>query len=218
MKPRRKWPQAEEHYRRTLSEQPDDHALRARLGELYLKQGKTEAGIEELERVFQAEPNRKDVARVLGYEYAKLRKLPEAIRYFQEALSGNPRDAHLFDALGVSLLKNKQYVQAEEALRRALAIDPRHPLAMEHLALVVYLQERYAEAVPLLVRVARRPEPPPLLVFFLGNCYDHLGALPQAIENYERFLAFGQGQNPVREWQAEQRIIVLKKNLARRGK
>ena len=70
-----KWPQAEERYRRYLSEQPDDHRLRARLGEHYLRQGKTEAGIEELQRVFQAEPNRKDVARVLGEEYSKLRKL-----------------------------------------------------------------------------------------------------------------------------------------------
>ena len=64
----------------------------------------------------------------------------------------------------------------------------------------------------------RGREPPPLLVFFLGNCYDHLGALHQAIESYERFLGFGKGQNPVREWQAEQRIIVLKKILERMGK
>ena len=74
------------------------------------------------------------------------------------------------------------------------------------------------DAVPLLTRAAQKPDPSPLLVFFLGNCYDHLGALPQAIENYERFLRFGQGRNPVREWQAEQRIIAIKKKLTRAGK
>ena len=73
------------------------------------------------------------------------------------------------------------------------------------------LEKRYAEAVPLLEARAQAGEATAGLFFALATSYDNLRVAPQAIDYYEKFISYSQGRDDAREWQARQRIKVLRR-------
>jgi len=59
------------------------------------------------------------------------------------------------------------------------------------------------------------PDCPPGLLFVLATCYDHLRDRPKALEAYEKFLELSQGKSLDHEWQARQRIKLLRRELGK---
>jgi hypothetical protein len=49
----------------------------------------------------------------------------------------------------------------------------------------------------------------PATYFLRATTFDNLKAIPQAVENYQRFLAVDDGKFPDQEWQARHRLIAL---------
>jgi tetratricopeptide (TPR) repeat protein len=206
-------PEAAGQFEQYLAAQPGDFETRFHLARIDLQQGRNEKALESLQMVYSADPKMPGVTAALGDVCALLKRLPESEKYYREALAASPGQPDLHRALGQTLLDQQKYPEAESEFRACLKQDPRNKDAFKGLATSVYLQKRYGEAVPLMEAQAAAPNPPVGLYFVLGSCYDHLRDLPKAVDNYEHFLSLSQNQNPDQEWQARQRVKLLRREL-----
>lgn len=208
-------PQAIAHFKKYLALKPDDLDTRFHLARLYLQQNQNEEARHGLEAVYRARPDLPGLAAALGDVNSALKNLPEAEKYYRLALASTPASADIHRALGQTLWQQQKYPQAEEEFRTTLKLDSHNREAAYGLATCIYFGERYEEAIPLLEQLAHAPDPPPVLFFFLATSYDHLRARKQALENYEHFLEVSKGQAPDQEWQAKQRIKLLRRMLGK---
>ena len=77
------------------------------------------------------------------------------------------------------------------------------------------LAEKYPEAIVALSKFKEaRPEIPGTY-FYLGLAYDKLKDIPNAMSNYQKFLEMDQGKSDVQNFQARERLKVLKKSRRR---
>ena len=160
-------------------------------------------------------PDLPGLTAALGDVNALLKKLPEAEKYYRLAVTAQPGVVDLHRALGQILLDEEKYPEAEGEFRTALQLDSHNRDAAIGLASSLYFQKRYPEAVPLLEQLASAPDAAPYVFFVLATCYDHLKARKEALANYERFLKLSHGENPDQEWQATQRVKLLRRELSK---
>ena len=201
------------HFEQYLAARPDDLETRFHLARSYLELGKNQQAYEGLQAVYRAKPETPGLAAALGDVCASLKKFPESEKYYRQALVAAPADSDLHRALGQTLLDEERYSEAEAEFQTALKGNPRSREAVQGLATTRYLEKRYPEAIPLLEAVAQAPDPPAVLVFALASSYDHLHVLQKAIDNYQRFLELSKGRSPDHEWQATQRLKLLRQQL-----
>jgi tetratricopeptide (TPR) repeat protein len=206
-------PEALSHFEQYLAEKPDDLETRFHAARLYLQLGKNERGFENLQAVYRANPQLPGLAAALGDVCALLKRFTESEKYYRQALATAPQDFDLHRALGQTLLSEERFADAEGEFRASLRLDPKNRDAFQGLATSLYLQKRYAEAVPVLASLADRNDTSAGLFFVLASCYDHLRDLPRALQAYERFLQLSQSQSPDQEWQARERVKVLRREL-----
>jgi tetratricopeptide (TPR) repeat protein len=206
-------PEAGSHFEQHLAAKPDDLETRFHAARLYLQQGENAQAYENLQAVHRANPQLPGVAAALGDVCALLKRFAESEKYYAEALATAPQNPDLHRALGQTLIGQERFTEAEAEFRTSLRLDPRNRDAAEGLAASLYFQKRYAEAVPLVENLTRTAGAPAGLIFVLATCYDHLRDLPRALQAYERFLELSQNQRPDQEWQARQRVKVLRREL-----
>ena len=200
-------------FEKYLAARPDDLETRFHLARLYLEQGKYAQAYEGLQTVYRAKPETPGLAAALGDVCALLKQFPESEKFYRQALLAAPADPDLHRALGQTLLEEDKLSEAEAEFRTALKGNPRSREAGQGLATSLYLQKRYPEAISLLEVLARAPDPPPILIFALASSYDNLHVLQKALDNYLRFLQLSKGQSPDHEWQATQRVKVLRHQM-----
>lgn len=203
------------HFEQYLAAQPDDLDTRFHLARIDLQQGKNDSALGDLLKVYQARPETPGLAAALGDVYALLKKFPESEEFYRQALAATPGDADLHRALGQTLLDEQKFPEANFEFRAALKIDPQNREAARGLASSLYFEKRYAEAIPLFEEQARAPNPPAAVFFFLATCYDNLRDRPKALGAYQRYLALSHGENPDQEWQAQQRVKLLRRMLGK---
>ncbi len=201
------------HFEHYLAAHPEDLDTRFHLARLYLEQGKNAQAYEDLVTVYRAKPDTAGLVAALGDVCALLKKYSDSEKFYRQALLSAPADADLHRALGQTLLEEDKLTEAEAEFRTALKGNPRSREAAEGLASSLYLQKRYQEAIPLLEALVRAPNPPPMLFFALASSYDNLHVVQKALDNYERFLQLSKGQSPDHEWQATQRVKLLRHQL-----
>ncbi len=201
------------HFEHYLAARPEDLDTRFHLARLYLEQGKNAQAYEDLETVYRAKPDTAGLVAALGDVCALLKKYSDSEKFYRQALLSAPADADLHRALGQTLLEEDKLTEAEAEFRTALKGNPRSREAAEGLASGLYLQKRYQEAIPMLEALVRAPNPPPILFFALASSYDNLHVVQKALDNYERFLQLSKGQSPDHEWQATQRVKLLRHQL-----
>lgn len=200
------------YFERYLAAKPDDLETRFHLARIYLQQERTEQALANLKVVYQENPKLPGIVAALGDVYALLKQFPESEKFYRKALDDAPREPDLHRALGQTLLEQAKLSESESEFRAALQFDPRNREAAKGLATSLYLEKRYQEAIPLLESLIRSPDPPAGLLFVLATCYDHMEDRPRALEAYEKFLSRSTG-SPDQEWQARQRIKVLRRDL-----
>jgi tetratricopeptide (TPR) repeat protein len=201
------------HFEQYLAAHPDDLDSRFHLARLYLEQGKSAQAYEGLMTVYRAKPETPGLAAALGDVCASLKKFPESEKFYRQALLSSPGASDLHRALGQTLLEEDKLTEAEAEFRTALTRNTGSREAAQGLASSLYLQKRYQEAIPMLEALVRAPNPPPILFFALASSYDNLHVLQKALDNYERFLQLSNGQSPDHEWQATQRVKLLRHQL-----
>jgi len=101
-------------------------------------------------------------------------------------------------------------------LQAAIGLDGKNLTYWKDLTTTYYLAGNYPATLALLDEVAKREPPTPGELFIRALCYDKLQQTKAALEAYQNFLAADQNRNPDQVWQAQQRIIVLKKTLEKK--
>ncbi|HEV8384348.1 MAG TPA: tetratricopeptide repeat protein [Candidatus Acidoferrales bacterium] len=194
---------------------PEDSDARLRLAGLLAKAGKFEPALAELDRVEAARGASAGAYKLRAEILVKQDHLPEAIAALEKAVQLAPRDAGLRARLGRLWLERRDFPAAERELIEALRLDPRLTDAVRDLAALYYLGEKYEAALRAQDDLARRETPNAGWWFIRATCYDKLRKLPEAVAAYEKFLVLDEGRNDKQDFQARQRIRILKRELQR---
>jgi Flp pilus assembly protein TadD len=209
-------PEAAEAYRNYLKVQPNDGPAQEQLVHLLITNEKYDEALAELEK--------KEKGGAPSLESLKLRadiligekKWPDAIVVLRQAVALAPNDARLRGGLGRTYLQQKDFVKAEKELKAAIQLDSKNVFYWKDLASTAYLAEQYELTLKLLDRVAQMETPTAGELFVRALCYDKLQQTKAALDAYQKFLEADQNRNPDQVWQAQQRIIVLKKTLEKK--
>ena len=118
--------------------------------------------------------------------------------------------------LGRTYLQQRDFANAEKELKAAIQLEPKNVTYWKDLASTSYLAGEYAATLVLLDRVAEQEPATSGELFVRALCYDKLQQTKAALDAYGKFLEADQNRNPDQVWQAQQRIVVLKKTLEKK--
>ena len=211
-----KKPEAAEAYQVYLKVQPDDAGARQRLVHLLILNEKFDEALAEMERTQKGGPPSLESLKLRADILIGQKKWDEAVVVLKQAVALAPQDAQLRGGLGRTYMQQRDFANAEKELRAAMGLDARNLVYVKDLTSTHYLAGDYPAALSLLDEVAKREKPTPGELFIRALCYDKLQQIKAALEAYQNFLAADQDRNPDQVWQAQQRIIVLKKMLERK--
>ena len=115
-----------------------------------------------------------------------------------------------------ALRDGKQLSAAATQFSEAVKLKPGSAQAWSELASVLYLMGRYPPSLEAFDRARQLGEDTPGNWFLRANILDKLKQLKPALEAYQRFLSISQGKNPDQEFQARQRVRIIRNELEKR--
>lgn len=196
---------------------PDNPEALERLGMLLASSGNFAEAIPVLERVVEKMPS--DARRMaLAKAYVENKQLDKAQALLQPAAQATPNDYDLRLFYGRVLRDQRKFPAAAVEFNAAARIDPRSAVAWNELASALVLAEDYPQALSAFDHIRALNAEIPGNYFFRALAHDHLHQRPEALENYNKFLATSGGKFPDQEFQARQRAHMLEKELRRSGK
>jgi Flp pilus assembly protein TadD len=208
-----KKPEAAEAYRNYLKAQPDDAVARQRLVHLLIANEKFDEALAEMEKAEKGGAASLESLKLRADILIGQKKWDQAVVTLKQAAALAPQDAPLRGGLGRTYLQQHDFVNAEKELRAAIGLDGKNLTYWKDLTTTYYLAGNYPGTLTLLDEVAKKEPPNAGELFLRALCYDKLRQTKAALEAYQNFLAADQDRNPDQVWQAQQRIIVLKKTL-----
>lgn len=153
---------AENHFRRSLEQQPDSMDTLRNLALTLSQQGKHRAVIEISRRLIALKPDVATYWHELGRVHRRLKQLDAAITAFEKAIELDPQLADAHHDLGMAFADRNDAPQAESAYRRSLEINPDFAEALNNLGVLLEGQGRVDEAVELLRRAVQVRSAPDL--------------------------------------------------------
>jgi tetratricopeptide (TPR) repeat protein len=214
----RKTAEAVDALRDYLAKSPDDRHARFERAAALQELNRSDESLAELNLLDALDPGASPRAESLtlrGNIYMQQKKWNEAQAALQKALAASPADAQLHLWLGHTNMELRDYPAAEKELRRSLELAPANSDALHELVSVYYLAGQYAATVTTLDLLAQRETPGALDWFFRALSCDKLGRKPEAAAAYQKFLEMDRGQRPDQEFQAQARLKLLLRELAR---
>ena len=208
-----KKPEAIEAYQNYLKAQPEDAAAREHLVHLLIANEKYDEALAESEKTQKGGAPSMEALKLRADILIGQKKLDDAIVTLKQAVALAPQDAALRGGLGRTYLQKRDFPNAAQELKVAIGLDPKNLAYWKDLTSAYYLGGNYPAALSLLDEVAKREAPTAGELFLRALCYDKLQQTKPALEAYQKFLAADQNRNPDQVWQAQQRIIVLKRIL-----
>ena len=208
--------EAAEAYRNYLKVEPGDAAARERLVHLLIANDKNEEALAELEKSEAGKPASVESLKLRADVLIGEKKWGEAIVALKQAAALAPNDARLRGGLGRTYLQQRDFANAEKELKAAIQLEPKNVTYWKDLASTSYLAGEYAATLALLDRVAEQEPATSGELFVRALCYDKLQQTKAALDAYGKFLEADQNRNPDQVWQAQQRIVVLKKTLEKK--
>lgn len=118
--------------------------------------------------------------------------------------------------LGAMLRDQKKYQPAAQQFFGATQIQPDSKEAWNELAGMLILLEDFPRALTALDKVKALGGEIPAHHFFRAIILDKTKQYEPALAAYERFLAVAGGKFPDEEFQARQRVRIIRKELSRR--
>jgi len=201
---------AETMLRAALVQFPDDPVLTAQLATALAAQDKAEA-LPLLQKLHSAHPDDPAVTRMLAQVTADAGDYAGSDKLYIQLLAGNPHDADLLIAHGQNLVHMLRYVDAYVAFDQATKIDPASIDGWSGLAFTASRMERPNETLHALTMRSQFAPENASTYFLWAISYDKLQDKKQAIVYYQHFLDAAAGKFPNEEWQAKQRLDILKK-------
>lgn len=193
---------------------PELPAARERLGHLLAESGQAAEAIAQLESAVAGSPS---VANrlALAQAYVAAKQPAKAIPLLEQVIAAEPQDAALRLAYGRLLRDQKNYQGAAAQFLKSLELKADSIEAWSELASAFLLLEDYPRALAALDRVKALGGETGSHAFFRAIAHDKLQQYPQALENYQKFLASSDGRFPNEEFKARQRVRLIQKELKR---
>lgn len=207
---------AAQELRAYLEQRPKEQESRLQLAAILVRLNRYDQAREELDRSDRAAPPSLASYKLRAEIYLAQKQWTQAAEALEKALPLAPQDAELHARLGRVWLEDRKFAPAERELRQALQIDPNATDALRDLVAVYYLGEEYRATLDVLDLLARRETPNAGSWFVRATCYDKLERKAEALAAYEKFLELDQGRSDKQDFQARQRIHVLKRALAQK--
>jgi tetratricopeptide (TPR) repeat protein len=207
---RQQYPQAETMLRAALVQFPDDPVLTAQLATALAAQDKAEA-LPLLQKLHDQHPDDPAVTRMLAQVMADAGDYANSDKLYVQLLAAQPTDAELLVAHGQNLVHQLRYAEAYAAFDQATKVNPSSIDGWSGLAFTASRMERPAETLHALTMRSRFAPENPSTYFLWAISYDKLRDKKQAIVYYQHFLDAAGGKYPNEEWQAKQRLDLLKK-------
>jgi superkiller protein 3 len=159
-----------------------------------------------------------DKIKMRGEIFMQQKKWKEAGDALKQALSLAPQDLEIAEWIGHTDIELKQYAAAAGILVQVHDRNPQDADALRDLADAFFLNENYGQALEAMDRLAKLEPPKPGSWFVRAICYDKLSRKAEAIEAYQKFLDLDGGQHDTQDFQARNRIPVLRKELGQSKK
>jgi tetratricopeptide (TPR) repeat protein len=207
---RKQYPEAETMLRAALEQFPNDPTLTVQLATVLTAEDKAEA-LPLLVQQHASHPDDASMTRMLAIVEADAGDYDASDKLFVELLAKNPQDPDLLVGHGQNLVRQQHYAEAFAAFESASLTDHTNVDAWSGLA---FAAERLGRPEVTLSALAERSKylPDNASTYFLwAISYDKLNQKKQAIDYYQRFIEASAGKAPQEEWQARQRLEVLKK-------
>lgn len=207
---RKQYPEAETMLRAALEQFPGDPTLTAQLATVLTAEDKAEA-LPLLEQLHTDHPDDASITRMLAIVEADAGDYAASDKLFVALLLKKPEDPDLLVGHGQNLVRQQRYAEAFAAFDKATQADQ---TSVEGWSGLAFAAERLGRPEVTLQALAQRSKylPDSASTFFLwAISYDKLNQKKQAIDFYQRFIEASAGKAPDEEWQAKQRLQVLKK-------
>lgn len=212
----KKWRQATTELEQYLRAVPDDSSSRQQMAHALLQLGKAEEALRELDRADSSGAPSLESRKMRVDALLQLKRLEDAAQVLAAILAAEPQNPELHALLGRLQLQKRDFAAAEKSLVTALRQQPDHLDALRDLASTYYLAENYPAALQIQDLLAKKEEPTAFFWFVRGTCFDKLGMKPQALEAYEKFLAMDQGRSDKQDFQARERLKVIRRELEKK--
>ncbi len=207
---RKQYPEAEKILRAALVEFPNDPTLTAQLATVLVAEDKAEA-LPLLEELHADHPGDASITRMLAIVQADAGDFTNSDKLFVELLVKRPQDPDLLVGHGQNLVHEGHFAEALAAFESATLADQTNVNAWSGLAFAAERLGRPEDTLRALVERSKYLPDNASTYFLWAISYDKLNQKKQAIDYYQRFLEASAGKAPNEEWQAKQRLQVLKK-------
>jgi tetratricopeptide (TPR) repeat protein len=191
---------------------PENPGAQERLGDLLLKAGRAAEAIPCFQVAVAKSPTEANRA-ALAEAYLKNNEPGKAQPVVEKILAADPDNFEIRMLHGRLIRDQRKFPEAAAEFERATKLKPDAPQAWSELAGVLVMAENYPPALAALDRVAALHAEKPGHVFLRAIVLDKTRDLKPALESYQRFLQLSQGENPNQEWQAQQRIKTLEREI-----
>jgi tetratricopeptide (TPR) repeat protein len=194
---------------------PENPGAQERMGELQLETKRYADAIPGLEKAVAASPTSANRL-ALATAYGLNKQFDKELEQLQKVVAAEPENFQLRMRYGRALRDQKQLVPAENQFAAAAKLDPQSVEAWNELAGIAIPLQDYPTGLAALDRVKALGKETPGNLFIRAITLDKLKQLKPALAAYEEFLATSGGKFPDQEFQARQRVKVLKRELGQR--
>jgi tetratricopeptide (TPR) repeat protein len=191
---------------------PENPGAQERLGTLLLKAGKPADAIPCFQIAVAKSPTEANRA-ALAEAFLKNNEPDKAQPVVEQILAADPDNFDIRMLHGRLIRDQRKFPEAAVEFERATKMKPDSEQAWSELAGVLVMEENYQPALVALDHIAALHAEKPGHVFLRAIVLDKIRDLKPAVESYQRFLQMSHGENPNQEWQAQQRIKLLQKEI-----
>lgn len=177
---------------------PSLSVLRVKWGELLLKSGRKQEGLDQLQQAQTADPRNADVSIALGDHFTSAADFSQAESAFREAVRRRPIHWYAHLKLGLFLSGRGRFAEARSAYEQALKLTPDNGMVLRNLASLDMRQGRYATAAEFLQRSLRYDASARdfgglgLALYFQGKYQQAASAIESAIDlDADRYAFWG---------------------------
>ena len=146
----------------------------------------------------------------LAAAYVFAGKLDQALPLLAAAVETAPADYELRMMYARALRDRKQFPAAAEQFYQAAKLKPAEPKTWSQLGGMLYMINDYPQALAAFDKAREAGEDTAGNWFHARHPAGSAEQLKPAVEAYQRFLALSQGKNPDQEFQARQRVRIIK--------
>ncbi len=207
---KKQFPEAETLLRSALEQSQGDTALTAQLATVLAAQDKAEA-LPLLQKLHEAHPDDATITRMLAEVLAEAGDAVGSDRLYAGLLATAANSPDLLVGHGQNLVRQGQYAEAFATFDKATQLDPASVDGWSGLAFAASHTNQPSVTLRALTMRSKYVPENSSTYFLWAGAYDSLHQKKEAIAYYQHFLDSASGKYPNQEWQARQRIELLRR-------